>query len=840
MALPTQADIPPLNMPLTSGTRLGRYEVRTLLGAGGMGEVYLAHDTQLERIVAIKILPTGVTSDQERMLRFIQEAKTASALNHPNIITIHEIGKADSLHFIATEFIDGVTLRQQISGSRLTLREVLDVSSQIASALAAAHAAGIIHRDIKPENTMVRRDGYVKVLDFGLAKLSQPNSQRSNPEAATMVKTEPGMIMGTVSYMSPEQARGQEVDARTDIWSLGAVIYEMITGRLPFEGDTASDVISLILQKEPLAPRRHNSEIPSELERIIAKALTKDREERYQTAKDLLIDLKRLKGQLAVGAEIERTMSAERRGALVEPTRNVPPRTEEVQPVRPTSSIEYLVNQIKRHKSRAVLAAAAVLIAAATFSYFYFARTHNPSIDSIAVLPFVNASADPNLEYLSEGIADSIADRLSQLPGLRVVPLSKVSRYKNRDVDPQQVGNDLGVRAVLVGRVMQRGESLSIRTELVDVAQVSRLWGEQYNRKLSDILAIQEEIAHEISETLRVHLSGEVKKRLTKRYTENIEAYQLYLQGRYFWNRRTDENLRKAAGLFQQAIDKDPNYALAYSGLADSYALLGGPVYAAEPSNRTVTRAKTAALKALEIDNTLAEAYTSLGYIASTYEWDFPSAEKNFKRAIELNPNYATVHHWYGLNYLSYMGRHEEAILETQRAVELEPLSLIINASYGRAYTHARQYDKAIEQFRKTIELDPSFSRAHFYLGWAYEGKGMFNEAIAEYETARALDHSPVITASLAHALAMSGKRGEAKKLLDELNELSDSRYVSAYDIALIHIGLGDTDSAFQLLEKAYQERSSSLSWLRVDARLDQLRSDSRFADLMRRIGLPQ
>src|SRR5688572_4661464 len=826
-------------MALAPGTLFGRYEIQSLIGAGGMGEVYRAQDTKLRRNVAIKFLPAQFTTDNERLRRFETEACAASSLNHPNILTIHEIGSENGWHFITMELIDGVTLRQHSTAKELTLREMLDVSIQVASALTAAHAAGIIHRDIKPDNIMVRSDGYVKVLDFGLAKLTEQQNHLSDPEAATIVKTEPGMIMGTASYMSPEQARGQEVDARSDIWSLGVVLYELIAGRLPFEGQTSSDVISMILQKEPRILRQHASDVPPELERIVGKALTKDRDERYQTAKDLLIDLKRLKEQLTVDAELERTgPPAAARGATTADPDVV--ETEQAKSTRTTSSLEYALSGISQRKRWVMLGAVALIAAAATFAYFKFSRSDAATIDSIAILPFINASGDPNMEYLSEGIADNIADSLSQLPGLRVVPLSKVSRYKNRDVDPQEVGNDLGVRAVLVGRVMQRGDSLNIRAELVDVAQVSRLWGEQYNRKLADILAVQEEIAQEIFETLRVQLSGDAKKRITKRYTDNVEAYQLYLQGRYFWNRRTDENLKKAVELFQQAIDKDPNYALAYAGLADSYALLGGPVYGAESSNQTVTRAKTAALKALELDHNLAEAYTSLGYIASTYEWDFPSAEKNFKRALDLNPNYATAHHWYGLTYLSYVGRHEEAIRETQRAAELDPLSLIINSSYGRAFYYAKQYDKAIEQFRKTIELDPSFSRSHLYLGWTYEAKRMFNEAIAEYEKARALDNSPMIIASLAHALALSGKRIEAQKLLDELEGLSKSRYVSAYDLALIHIGLEDKDRVFQLLEKAYQERSSALSWLRVDQRLDKLRSDPRFSDLERRVGLPQ
>lgn len=824
-------------MTIAAGTTFGHYQILSLLGAGGMGEVYRAQDTKLKRHVAIKFVSAQFTTDHERLRRFENEACMASSLNHPNILTIHEIGSEDGLHFITMEFIDGTTLRQHTAGKRLTLSEVLDTSIQVASALTAAHAAGIIHRDIKPENIMVRPDGYVKVLDFGLAKLTEPQNYRSDPEAATIVKTEPGMIMGTASYMSPEQARGQEVDSRTDIWSLGVVIYEMITGRLPFEGQTSSDVISMILQQEPPAVRRHAPDVPAEMERISGKALTKDREERYQTAKDLLIDLKRLKEQLSVDAAIERTVPA----GLHEATRvaSTVAETDRAQSARPTWSVDYVLTGISKQRKWGMFGVVALIAVAATFSYLYFKPSGAAAIDSIAILPFANASGDPNMEYLSEGIADNIADSLSQLPGLRVVPLSKVSRYKNRDVDPQEVGNDLGVRAVLVGRVMQRGDSLNIRAELVDVARVSRLWGEQYNRKLSDILAVQEEIAQEIFETLRVQLSGDAKKRITKRYTDNIEAYQLYLQGRYFWNRRTDENLKKAAELFQQAIDKDPNYALAYAGLADSYALLGGPVYGAEPVHQTVTRAKSAALKALELDNTLAEAYTSLGYIASTFEWDFPSSEGHFKRALELNPSYATAHHWFGLSYLSYVGRHEEAILEMKRAVELDPLSLIINASYGRAFYYAKRYDEAIAQFHKTVELDPSFVRAHLYLGWTYEAKGMFNEAIAEYEKARALEDSPVIAASLAHVFAVAGRKDEARKILDELVNLSQRRYVSSYDVALIHIGLGDNDPAFGMLEKAYQERSSALSWLKVDPRLNTLRSDPRFANLMSRVGLP-
>ncbi len=793
-------------MAIAAGTFLGRYEIRAPLGAGGMGEVYLARDTNLDRTVALKILPVTVASDQGRMRRFIREAKAVSALNHPNIIIIHEIGQADSVHFIATEFVEGVTLRQHMTSTRMKLSEVLDVTIQMVGALAAAHAAGIVHRDIKPENIMVRTDGYVKVLDFGLAKLTK--SHASDSEAVTMFATEPGRVIGTIAYMSPEQARGLTVDARTDLFSLGIMLYEMIAGRLPFEGATASEMIASILEKEPPLLARYSREVPSDLERIVMKALAKDREERFQTVKDLLIDLRRVKQRLEFEAELERSVPPDLNSKVVVATGGG---QSQLSPTKEPAGFS-------SPNSTAPLPGRG--------------RRSRKAIDSLAVLPLVNASADPNTEYLSEGITESIINSLSQIPKLRVMARSTVFRYKGRETDPQEVGRDLNVRAVLTGRVLQLGDRLIIKAELVNVADGSQLWGEQYNRELSDIFALQEEIAQQISEKLRIKLTGEEKKRLTKRYTENTEAYQFYLKGRFYWNKRTSEAAKKGIEYFEQAIEKDPNYALAYAGLADSYALLGG--YDVLRPKDSYPRARAAATKALEIDDTLAEAHTSIARIRMAFDWDWLAAEREFKRAIELNPNYATAHHWYGM-YLVRMGRFDEALSEIKQAQKLDPLSLIINADMGAPLFFARQYDQAIEQHRKTLEMDLNFPPTHLRLGAAYEQKGMYQEAIAEYQRAIELSGDNTKTSVvLGYAYAVSGRRAEAQKELDQLKEQSNS----PYDIAMIYTALGDKEQAFEWLEKAYEDRSGGLVFLKVDPGLDSLRSDPRFADLLRRVGL--
>ncbi|MCA1623974.1 MAG: protein kinase, partial [Acidobacteria bacterium] len=664
-------------MSLQSGTRIGRYEIRSLIGAGGMGEVFLAGDTELERQVALKVLLAEVATDEDRVRRFVQEAKTASALNHPNILTVYEIGKFENSRFIATELIKGVTLRERLQGEALDLRETLDVAVQIASALNAAHQAGIVHRDVKPENVMLRDDGLVKVLDFGLAKLMEKKAGSLDSEGETRalgVKTSPGMVMGTVTYMSPEQARGKQVDARTDIFSFGVMLYEMLSGKLPFEGENALDVIGSILHKEPQPLNQTAPEIPRELQRIVEKCLRKDCEERYQTAKDLLIDLKDVKQDLEFQNKLERTASPDRADAKTQVFKAA---TNEA--ARATSSAEYLVGEIKRHKSASLVVLAVLLLAIGALGVWYFTNqsANTTQIESIAVLPFQNRSADADTEYLSDGLAESLIYRLSQLPALKVSPTSSVFRYKGKEMDARRVAEELGVDSVMAGRITQRGENLTISVELIDVRSNKLLWGEQYDRKMSELLATQREIATEISRKLELKLSGN-EKGLTKRYTDNNEAYQLYLKGRYHFAKRTKDDMQRSIEYFQQAIRLDPNFALAYASIAECYNAM--PAYPYLSSKEAFPLAKAAAQRALEIDPTLPEAHTALGNYLAVYDWNWAEAERSFKRAIELNPSSSDAHFRYGRFYLAPLGRHEEAISELKRAVELEPLSLITNA----------------------------------------------------------------------------------------------------------------------------------------------------------------
>jgi serine/threonine protein kinase/tetratricopeptide (TPR) repeat protein len=722
--------------------------------------------------------------------------------------------------------------------SDMKLREMLDILIQVAAALTAAHEAGIVHRDIKPENIMVRRDGYVKVLDFGLAKLIERRSTDS--EASTMVNTDPGVVMGTVGYMSPEQARGTEVDSRTDIWSLGVVIYELIAGRVPFEGATTGDMIGSILSDRNAPPlARFAREVPAELERIVTKALTKERDARYQTAKDFLIDLKRLKHQLDVDAEIERTAAPEFRAAAIG-TKSAAGPTMDQAPSPSTSNAEYIAGEIKRHKLGVVIAGVMLLAIAAIIYFGYFARdpgslNSKEAITSIAVLPFVNASNNPDAEYLSDGISESLINSLSQLPKLRVVPRSTVFRYKGRDADPQTIGRELGVRAVLTGKLVQRGDTLSIQTELIDVEEASQLWGAQYNRKLADILAVQEEISREISEKLRIRLSGEERKQLTRRYTENTEAYQLYLKGRYYWNKRTEENLRKAMEQFQKAADKDPNYALAYAGLADCYAVLED--YAGTPAAENGPKVIAFAERALQLDPALAEAHTSLAF-AYHQLWQWEKAEAEHKRSLELDPNYATAHHWYSI-YLRDVGRFDEALTEIKRAQELDPLSRIIGINVAELYLLQGNVNLAIEESKRVIDLDPNFPRAHDDLGLLYLKQGRYAEAMAAFQKAASLSPGDrQILRDLAYGYAVSGNRAEALTVLRTIQDNYEKHEALGMDISAVYAGLGENDQAFVWLEKDFQARSGRLGRIRWQTPFEPLRNDPRYSDLMQRMGL--
>jgi serine/threonine protein kinase/tetratricopeptide (TPR) repeat protein len=841
------------------GHSFGPYRIVAAIGAGGMGDVYLAQDTRLGRQVALKLLPTYFTSDAERVRRFQQEARAVSALNHPNIITIHEIGRVEERHFIATEFIDGETLRALLGRARLSLRATLDMAIQVASALVAAHKAGIVHRDIKPENVMVRReDGIVKVLDFGLVKLTEKHAPQYAESAAptrAFVKTEAGVVMGTVSYMSPEQTRGLQVDARTDIWSLGVLLYEMVAGRMPFAGETASDVMASILKTEPLLLTRLMPKAPEELERIVSKALAKDREERYQTAKDLMIDLKRLKQRLDVEAEIERTSIPESGGPIaVLTTRGGQAAVETVHHsaaltgdgsnvAQPTSSAEYVVSKVKRHKAAAFVALAVLAIAfVAAFAYFSHYVSRSPGITSVAVLPFVNANGDAEIEYLSDGISESLINSLAQLPQLKVIARSSSFRYRSKDADPQEVAKALGVEVIMTGRVTQRGDGLVVSTELMDARDRTQIWGERYDRKLTDLPSLQGEIARDVSEKLHLRLTSSEQQGLARRGTENTEAYQAYLKGRYYWNRGLAPGYEKSRDFYQQAINLDPSYALAYSGLASYYGFLSANGLL--PPDETWPRAEVAANQALALDPTLAEAFGGLAGVKLYYYRDWPTAERYFRRAIELNPKLAEVQMHYALN-LNRFGRNEEALALGQRAVELEPLSLRLSQNWARLLYFVRQYDRAIDQFRKTLELDPNFPPAHEWLGYAYEQKGIQREAVAEWSKALSLSGASEQASSLERAYVTSGfemaVRALAQQRLENLNErMKRSEYVPAFEYVTAYTRLGDKEQAVAWLDKAVQERNQFALEVKVNPLYDKLRDDLRFQDIVKKVGLPQ
>ena len=791
------------------GQTVSHYRILEQLGRGGMGVVYKAEDTRLRRPVALKFLSEELSRDPQAVERFQREARAASALNQPHICAVYDIGERDGQHFIVMEFLQGAPLQQHIGGKPLPTSQILELGIQMADALDAAHVGKIIHRDIKPPNVFVTERGQAKLLDFGLAK--PPLERPQDPAMPTREHlTNPGAVLGTLAYMSPEQMRGEPLDARTDLFSLGAVLYEMTTGRQAFQGPTSGTICDAILNRTPSPARSVNPAVPPRLEDVISKALEKDRALRYQTASELRADLQRLKRD---------TTSAK----FVLP-----------------GGLDHHAPVVPWWRRRAALAAGVLAMAAVIVAGLKFAVLpgHGDAIDSIAVLPFVNSSGDPDTEYLSDGITESLINDLSQLPALRVTARSTVFRYKGKETDPQKIGQDLKVRAVLSGRVMQRGDTLIVRTELMDVTNGSQLWGGQYNHKAADVFALQDELSTQISDKLRLRLTNEEKQRLTKRYTDNAEAYQLYLKGLYYWNKRSPDGIQKSIEFLNRAVAEDPGYALAYAGLADSYSQ--GSFFNMVPPREAMPKAKAAAAKALEIDPNLAEAHISLGYASFTYDWDWAAATRHFDQAIALNRE-AVMNHAYYPFYLSVFGRFEEAINIAKEAVDRDPVSASLSHTLAVQLALARRFDDAIQECRRTIDLDANFAVAHDVLGGLLAAKGMDREAVAELEKAVALSRGAAMPlASLGYVRARLGDRADARRILEQLEAASKVRYTPALAFAIVQMGLGEKDQAFASLEKAYEERFNRLAYLRREGVWDALRPDPRFTELVHRIGLPE
>src|SRR5687768_3301844 len=834
---------------------IAHYRILRRVGKGGMGEVLLGEDTkQHGRKVALKVFPDELTPSENRLRRFRQEARAILALNHPNILTVYEIGEAGEKYYIATEYIEGETLRQCLWRDPLKLDEALGVAIQVTMALEAAHAAGIVHRDIKPENIMLRQDRFVrdrivKVLDFGLAKLTDREASGADPDAVTIpiTETNPGIIMGTTGYMSPEQAQGETIDTRSDVFSLGVVLYEMIAGEPPFKGRTDSHTRVSIIDHEPTPLTQHVPNVPRQLERIIAKTLAKDRFKRYQTVTDLKLDLEQLRDELHVESS---TGTGTRRDN--EPAMHTS--AERTTPTRTRSQIETVTDEAvqvstaststrPRHALWMVYSTLGVLLCGIIVAAIvYFTRRPAP-INSVAVLPFINDSKDPNVEYLSDGITESIINSLSQLPELKVMSRNAAFRFKNSNLDPLDVGRNLNVGAVLTGRLVKLDDRFVIKAELINVADGSQLWGDEYNSSLSDLFSVQDAVSKKISQSLRLRLSGADEQKLAKRYTHDAEAYQLYLKGRYFWNKRNEEGFRNGIEYFKRAEEKDPTFALAFSGLADSYALLCD-IGVVRPRDE-MPKAKAAAQKAVDADPSLAEAYTSRAFVKLAYDWDWLGAQNDFQQALKLNPKYPTAHQWYA-SYLMQMGKFSFAKAEIEEAHKLDPLSPIISSNTGLYSYYEHNYADAIARYKGLLQSDPGFWVARHYLALAYVQKGKHDEAIRELRSLiKAPESGPVpaeavasdteASASLGFAYAMAGKRAEAADIINKLQRLADRRYVSGLYFAIVYAGLKDNDRALEYLNKAYEDRHPGLVLIRIEPMFDSLRSDERFKQLVKR-----
>ncbi|HEX9639384.1 MAG TPA: protein kinase [Acidobacteriota bacterium] len=794
---------------LVAGQSVGPYVIEKSIGAGGMGEIYLAHDRRLNRHVALKLLAEHLAEDDQRLGRFRQEAMAASALNHPNILTIYEIGASENWDFIATEFIQGQTLRERLQGGPLPLADIANIATQIAGALAAAHHAGIVHRDIKPENVMVRPDGLVKVLDFGIAKY--PASERLTAAAESMVDTVQGVVVGTATYMSPEQARGLEVDGRTDLWSLGVVLYEMVTCALPFSGATTADRIAAILEREPQPLGGLRRGVPAELERTVRRLLTKDRDQRYQNAADLIADLHRLRARLGEPSQSGLTWMARPRWT------------------------PWL-----RSRAGAALTAVLLLLVGGGL---WWAEQHGAAgapIDSVAVLPLVNAGGSGEMDYLSDGITESLIDSLSRISNLKVLSRNSVFHYKGQEIDARTVGSSLGVRAVLTGRVERRGEDLSVHVELVDTRDGSHLWGERYDRKLADLLGVQNEISRQIGQRLRLRLSGEERRRVALHGTRNAEAYQSYLKGRFYWHKTVPEEYLKCREHFERAVELDPSYALAWSGMTSCYGY--GTAYGFIDPKEGWPKMEAALARALALDPSIPETHNGVAALHWYYHRDLTAAERSFRRAIELDPNYPNTHNHYG-HYLVLTGRPREGLAQIRKGLALDPTTLRFHFNVGRMLYYTRQYQKAIAHLRESLELDQNDVLTHETLGFAYEAVGHHEPALAEFRLELVLSRDDELVEILDRTYKASGywaaMRAVAAKRLERLN-LKQARgaYVPPIEYVRLYVRLGDREQAFAWLARADGERDRLIYDIEGDPLYDSLRDDPRFRRVREHLGL--